>query len=171
MARKEEKICAKNSPLFCGGCVHKGPCNSAQRETALPLPRHYCSGSAEENPAVAIIRVEYHKTRSLVQPHVSNVGAISYVGVQVFGHWHKHVFRSTSTQTAAFATNRFQILPSLALLTRSTAAAKPNAAFFEVGSVDYMTFNNLQQNLEKFERAMTLSRKRGGLDIDLMAEE
>ncbi|KZP15067.1 hypothetical protein FIBSPDRAFT_750883, partial [Athelia psychrophila] len=110
-------------------------------------------------------------------PKVSNIGAISYVGVQLFEQWHRHVFRATSTQTALFATKQFQHLPSIALLTKSSAPAKVNGAHFEIGAEDMTLFTTLSSNLERFARAMVVSRKRGPLEagsrelLDTISEE
>ncbi|KAF7970334.1 hypothetical protein HWV62_24362 [Athelia sp. TMB] len=109
-------------------------------------------------------------------PKASNVGAISYVGVQLFEQWHRHVFRATSTQTALFATKQFQHLPSIALLSKSYAPAKVSGSHFEIGSEDMNLFTILSNNLEGFARSMVISRKRGPLEagsrgLDTILEE
>jgi len=52
---------------------------------------------------------------------ISNVVAISYVGVQVFQQMHRHIFRPVTSATVSFGTKHYRFCRQTSLLCRLSA--------------------------------------------------
>ncbi|KAF7972553.1 hypothetical protein HWV62_17764 [Athelia sp. TMB] len=94
-------------------------------------------------------------------PDVSNVGAVSYTGMQIFEQMHRQAFRSITSETARFSTNFFQLLPPQNVLTRLVPAmTKLRHGALEICTEDLKLFSTLSKEVVQVESAMKLFRKR-----------
>src|SRR5882762_11475690 len=85
---------------------------------------------------------------------ISNVAAISYVGVQVFQRMHRHIFRPVTSATVLFGTNHYQLLPSTSLLCRLSAPPHAKNNNIEIQTDDLHIFNTLDKDVKKVEAAI-----------------
>ena len=96
----------------------------------------------------------------------SAISTVSYIGVQVFEHMYGRQFRVIPKATALFFTKQFALLPPISFL--STLSSPPdipsNSNHLELSLEDISIFRKLQAGHSRFEKAMTLFRKRKQAD-------
>jgi hypothetical protein len=94
-------------------------------------------------------------------PAISNIAAISYVGLQVFQRMHRHIFRPVTSATVCFGTNQYQLLPSTSLLCWLSASPQVKNNNVEIQTDDLRTFGALKRDVKKLEAAVKLFLKQG----------
>ena len=93
--------------------------------------------------------------------NVSNVAAISYIGVQVFQRMHHQIFCPVTSSTISFGTKHYQLLLSKSLLCRLSSSPQVKNDNIKIHAEDLRIFNTLDNNVKTIEAAMKLFSKRG----------
>jgi hypothetical protein len=90
----------------------------------------------------------------------SNISAISYLPVQLFGYNYNGHFRFVTESTSIFQTKHFKILPSIHFLTLLSKEPRVDLFGLTLSREDQMLFLELQAEQSKFEAAMKSFRQR-----------
>lgn len=90
----------------------------------------------------------------------STIGAVSYIGVQVFEYRFSRQFRPITKGTATYQTVQYAQLPSHGFLCLLTAPPREQMGNLAIDSVDGKIFKELLDNSIKLREAVKMFRKR-----------
>src|ERR1700685_4171576 len=92
---------------------------------------------------------------------VSNITAISYIGMQVFPQMQHHIFCPVTSATISFCTRHYHLSPSTSLLCRLAVSPQVKNGNIKVHADDLRIFDVLDKGIQKVEAAIKSFLKKG----------